>query len=36
MSRELAGGIADVRILRDLRKGSKPSDHAPLELDLTR
>lgn len=32
----LAGGIADVRILRDLRKGSKPSDHAPLELELTR
>lgn len=36
VSRELAGGIADVRILRDLRKGSKPSDHAPLELELTR
>lgn len=36
VSRELAGGIADVRILRDLRKGSKPSDHAPLELELGR
>lgn len=36
VSRDLAGGIADVRILRDLRKGQKPSDHAPLELDLTR
>lgn len=32
----LAGQIADVRILRDLRKGSKPSDHVPLELELTR
>lgn len=36
VSRALAGGIADVRILRDLRKGNKPSDHVPLELDLTR
>lgn len=36
VSRQLAGGIADVRILRDLRKGSKPSDHAPLELELGR
>jgi exodeoxyribonuclease-3 len=36
VSRDLAGGIADIRILRDLRKGTKPSDHAPLELDLTR
>lgn len=36
VSRELAGGIADVRILRDLRKGTKPSDHAPLELELQR
>lgn len=36
VSASLAQGIADVRILRDLRKGSKPSDHAPLELDLTR
>jgi exodeoxyribonuclease-3 len=36
VSRSLADGIADVRILRDLRKGSKPSDHAPLELELGR
>ena len=36
VSRELADQIADVRILRDLRKGSKPSDHVPLELELTR
>lgn len=36
VSRDLAGGIADVRILRELRKGTKPSDHVPLELDLTR
>ncbi|MEH3054699.1 MAG: exodeoxyribonuclease III [Patulibacter minatonensis] len=36
VSEGLADGIADVRILRDLRKGTKPSDHAPLELDLTR
>lgn len=35
VSRALAGQIADVRILRDLRKGDKPSDHAPLELELT-
>jgi exodeoxyribonuclease-3 len=36
VSESLADGIADVRILRDLRKGSKPSDHAPLELELGR
>ncbi|MBJ7471052.1 MAG: exodeoxyribonuclease III [Solirubrobacteraceae bacterium] len=36
VSRSLADGIADVRILRDLRKGTKPSDHAPLELELGR
>jgi exodeoxyribonuclease III len=36
VSEDLAGGIADVRILRDLRKGTKPSDHVPLELELTR
>lgn len=36
VSRDLAGQIADVRILRDLRKGEKPSDHVPLELELTR
>ncbi|MDO9356570.1 MAG: exodeoxyribonuclease III [Solirubrobacteraceae bacterium] len=35
VSESLAGQIADVRILRDLRKGDKPSDHAPLELELT-
>lgn len=36
VSEQLADGIADVRILRELRKGSKPSDHVPLELELTR
>ncbi len=36
VSEDLAGTIADVRILRDLRKGEKPSDHVPLELELTR
>lgn len=36
VSRDLGDRIADVRILRDLRKGPKPSDHAPLELELAR
>ncbi|MFT4035188.1 MAG: exodeoxyribonuclease III [Patulibacter sp.] len=36
VSRDLAPAISDVQILRELRKGHKPSDHVPLELTLTR
>ncbi|HEY4895862.1 MAG TPA: exodeoxyribonuclease III, partial [Solirubrobacteraceae bacterium] len=32
---DLAAGITDVYIDRDARKGSKPSDHAPILADLT-
>jgi exodeoxyribonuclease-3 len=32
---DLAAGITDVYIDRDARKGSKPSDHAPVLADLT-
>jgi exodeoxyribonuclease III len=32
--RELAGGLRHVGIERDFRKGQKPSDHAPLVLEL--
>lgn len=34
VSNSLAPAIREVGILRDLRKGTKPSDHAPLELVL--
>jgi exodeoxyribonuclease-3 len=30
----LAGGVTECGILRDFRKGSKPSDHAPLRVTL--
>jgi exonuclease III len=30
----LAGGLTACGIDRDLRKGTKPSDHAPLLADL--
>jgi exodeoxyribonuclease III len=33
-SASLAGGIGAVGILRDFRKGTKPSDHAPLKMTL--
>lgn len=36
VSRDLANSIESVGILRELRKGPKPSDHAPLELVLDR
>ncbi len=32
---KLAAGVTDVYIDRDARKGSKPSDHAPVVLDVT-
>jgi len=31
---QLAGGVQDAYIDRDARKGSKPSDHAPVVVDL--
>ena len=34
VSRELAGALVSCDIARDYRKGSKPSDHAPLVCDL--
>lgn len=34
VSRELAGRVRACGIARDYRKGSKPSDHAPLVVDL--
>jgi exodeoxyribonuclease-3 len=34
LSEELAGRLRSSGILRDFRKGSKPSDHAPLEVVL--
>lgn len=34
VSEPLAGRIADCGIYRDFRKGPKPSDHAPLRLEL--
>jgi exodeoxyribonuclease III len=34
VSRDLAAGVREVGIDRDMRKGSKPSDHAPLLLEL--
>jgi hypothetical protein len=34
MSEELTGGLRSSGILRDFRKGSKPSDHAPLHVVL--
>jgi exodeoxyribonuclease-3 len=33
-SESLAGGIRECGILRDFRKGTKPSDHAPLRVTL--
>ena len=30
----LAGGVRECGILRDFRKGTKPSDHAPLRVTL--
>ncbi len=36
VSKDLADGINSCAIDRDFRKGTKPSDHAPLLLDLTR
>jgi exodeoxyribonuclease-3 len=33
-SEQLAGTIAACGIERDYRKGTKPSDHAPLMVDL--
>jgi len=35
VKRALAAGIAGVGIDRNFRKGPKPSDHAPLLMDLT-
>ena len=35
LSAELAAGATDVYIDRDARKGSKPSDHAPVVAELT-
>ena len=32
----LADGLERVGIERDFRKGTKPSDHAPLVVDLRR
>ncbi len=32
-SADIAGALGDVRIERDFRKGTKPSDHAPLVAD---
>jgi len=34
LSHALAGGVGDAYIDRDARKGSKPSDHAPVVVDL--
>ena len=34
VSRDLADGLVSCDIARDFRKGSKPSDHAPLVCDL--
>jgi exodeoxyribonuclease-3 len=34
LSEELAAGLQSSGILRDFRKGSKPSDHAPLQVVL--
>jgi exodeoxyribonuclease-3 len=35
VSEALAGGLESCGILRDFRKGTKPSDHAPLVVELT-
>lgn len=35
LSDTLAGGLGDCGIARDYRKGTKPSDHAPLIAELT-
>jgi exodeoxyribonuclease-3 len=35
LSAQLAGGVQDVYIDRDARKGTKPSDHAPVLAELT-
>jgi exodeoxyribonuclease-3 len=35
VSAQLAAGAGDVYIDRDARKGSKPSDHAPVVAELT-
>jgi exodeoxyribonuclease-3 len=34
LSEALAGGVRECGILRDFRKGTKPSDHAPLRVRL--
>lgn len=34
LSRALAAGVSDAYIDRDARKGTKPSDHAPVVVDL--
>lgn len=34
VAQDLAGGLASCGIDRDLRKGTKPSDHAPLFVDV--
>ena len=36
LSPDLAGAVGDAYIDRDARKGSKPSDHAPVVVDLAR
>ena len=35
LSAQLAAGVGDAYIDRDARKGTKPSDHAPVVVDLT-
>jgi exodeoxyribonuclease-3 len=35
LSEELEDKVDDAYIDRDARKGSKPSDHAPIVVDLT-
>ncbi|HEY1597729.1 MAG TPA: exodeoxyribonuclease III, partial [Thermoleophilaceae bacterium] len=34
VANELAGAVSDCYIDRDARKGTKPSDHAPVVVDL--
>jgi exodeoxyribonuclease-3 len=34
LSNTVAQGVSDAYIDRDARKGSKPSDHAPVVVDL--
>jgi exodeoxyribonuclease-3 len=36
VSEALAGGVRECGILRDFRKGTKPSDHAPLKVTIER